>query len=365
MKVLITDLNHEGEGITRVDNKVVFVKYALPGEEVDIDIIKNKKNYSIGLLKEVIIPSKERICNKCPYYYICGGCNLAHTTYDNELSFKKSKVKNILSKYAGISIDLDIVSSNKRYNYRNKITLHKQNNKIGYMKEKTNLIIPIDKCLIANDLINNEIKTIKSNNEQIVLRTNGKEVIFDNNSSLIMDVNEYKFKIDINSFFQVNTYILEEIFKYMEHIIDNSNLILDLYSGVGTLSLMASKKANKVVGIEVNKYSYLNALENIKLNKISNVEFIHGKVEDNIKNIKEKVDLIITDPPRSGMDKKTINVIKELKPEKIVYMSCEPITLARDLNSLKELYELKSIKLFDMFPCTYHVESVCLLERKN
>ena len=117
MKVLITGLNHEGEGITRVDNKVVFVKYALPGEEVDIDIIKSKKNYSIGLLKEVILPSKERINNKCPYYYICGGCNLEHTTYDNELSFKKSKVKNILSKYAGISIDLDIVSSNKRYNY--------------------------------------------------------------------------------------------------------------------------------------------------------------------------------------------------------------------------------------------------------
>ena len=133
---------------------------------------------------------------------------------------------------------------------------------------------------------------------------------------------------------------------------------------MGTLSIVASKKANFVYSIEVNENSHNNALYNKELNNINNIEFMLGKVEDKIKEINEKIDLIITDPPRSGMDNFTIETILKLETQKLIYMSCEPITLARDLNILKEKYDIKKIKLFDMFPNTYHVETVCVLERK-
>ena len=174
-----------------------------------------------------------------------------------------------------------------------------------------------------------------------------------------------KFRIDINSFFQVNNYICSKVFDFIENNIDETNVALDLYSGVGTLSILASKNAKKVYSIEVNNSSYNNALENIKLNNISNISLMHGKVENEINKIKEKVDLIITDPPRSGMDSLTIETILKMLPKKIIYMSCEPSTLARDLNLLKENYELKKVKAFDMFPNTYHVETVCILKIKD
>ena len=140
--------------------------------------------------------------------------------------------------------------------------------------------------------------------------------------------------------------------------------MLDLYSGVGTLSIVASKKAKKVIAIEVNKNSYKNALINLELNGVDNVDFMCGKVEDLIDKINVKPDVIITDPPRSGMDKKTINIIKEYLPNKIIYISCEPMTLARDIKLLSENYTLNKVKCFDMFPNTYHVETFCVLERK-
>ena len=142
------------------------------------------------------------------------------------------------------------------------------------------------------------------------------------------------------------------------------NNVLDLYSGVGTLSIVASKKAKDVVAIEVNKNSYFNALENLKLNSVSNIKFMCGKVEDLIDGIELLPDTIITDPPRSGMDKKTIDIINKFLPNKIIYISCEPMTLARDIKLLSESYEVDSVKLFDMFPNTYHVESFCVLKLK-
>ena len=169
--------------------------------------------------------------------------------------------------------------------------------------------------------------------------------------------------VDANSFFQVNHYICSKLFKLIEKNIDISNICLDLYSGVGTLSIVASKKAKKVYGIEVNNYSYKNAVKNLELNNIKNVKFINGLVEKEITKIKESVDVIITDPPRSGMDYVTIDTINKLKPKKIIYVSCNPLTLARDLNLLTN-YKLNFITLLDMFPNTHHVESFCVLKLK-
>ena len=367
MEVTITKLNHEGKGITKIDNKITFIPNILPKEVADIEITEEHKKFNLGKVTKYISTSDSRVIPACPYYGVCGGCNIMHMSYSAQLDFKKDKVKNILEKYAGIVTDLEIVPSNKVLNYRNKVTLHISNNKVGYMKELTNEVISIEKCLLLDNRLNEEIDNISDKtSDSYVIRTNGSDVISnEKNDYLIMNINDYKFRIDIKSFFQVNSYICGLLFKELESNLDTTNNVLDLYSGVGTLSIVASKKAKKVIAIEVNKNSYKNALINLELNGVDNVDFMCGKVEDLIDKINVKPDVIITDPPRSGMDKKTINIIKEYLPNKIIYISCEPMTLARDIKLLSENYTLNKVKCFDMFPNTYHVETVVLLSHKK
>lgn len=364
MKVLINNLDHEGRGITRIENKVTFVPFVLPNEIVDIEISKIKKNYNEAICKKIIEKSENRITPICPYYGTCGGCNTMHMNYESELSWKKEKIINIFKKYLNIEINPEIVSSKNDFNYRNKITLHGNGKILGYMKAETNEIFEIDECPLADKNINEYIKTI-SEKEDIIIRTNkeGKIISTLNNQKLIETINNYKFQIDINSFFQVNSYICSQIFLELEKNINNTKTVLDLYSGVGTLSIVASNKANKVYSIEVNAHSHKNALINKELNNINNITFMLGKVEEEIKKINDKIDLIITDPPRTGMDKITIKTINKMKPSKIIYISCNPLTLVRDIKELNN-YELDHIKIFDMFPKTKHVECFCVLKRK-
>lgn len=367
MIVKIERMDHDGRGIAYVNGKITFIANTLPDEIVDIDILVSKKKFNIGKVNKIIDENKDRITPICPYFEECGGCDLMQMTYERELNYKCEKVKDILKKYAGIDTNLKIVKSDKRENYRNKITLHYSDNKLGFMKKNSNEIININECKIANNDINKYIKNLLGIKSDFIIRTDTKGEIISNleNNKIIMNINDLKYQIDINSFFQINNNITEKVFNHILNFIDNVDTALDLYSGVGTLTMLISKKAKKVYGIEINEYSYNNAIKNIELNKVNNVEFFCGKVEDRIREIKGEIDLIVTDPPRSGMDNKTINIIKEKKPKKIIYMSCEPITLARDLNLLKAIYEIDNITLFDMFPNTKHVETVCYMIRRD
>ena len=157
----------------------------------------------------------------------------------------------------------------------------------------------------------------------------------------------------------------KELYKHVISNLNGNGNALDLYSGTGTISILMSKYFDKVYGIEVSNSSIKDANENIKLNNISNVSFIEGKVEDKIDELKKlDIDTVIMDPPRSGSDNKSLKTIIEINPRSIIYISCNPVTLARDINILKDKYEIKSIDLFDMFPQTSHVESLLVLERK-
>lgn len=364
MIVKIDKLDHQGRGITRINDKVTFVENALPNELVDIRITKEKKNYNEGEVVKLIEKSKQRKEAICPYYNKCGGCEIMHMEYDAQIEYKKEKVQNILKKYANIEITPEVFISDKDFNYRNKITLHKENNKLGYMKKKTNEIVEIDACPLALESINEYLKTLKEvKTDNLVIRTNEKGKIISTliDKLLLIKINEYTFQVDIKSFFQVNNNICGKIFKYIEDNLKEYNICLDLYSGVGTLSIVASKKVSLVYSIEINENSHKNAIKNLELNNIKNVKLILGSVEEKIKEIKEKVDVIITDPPRSGMDEITINVIEKLKPKQIIYVSCNPLTLARDLNKLKENYKLEKSAIFDMFPNTSHIECICIL----
>ncbi|MBR4350896.1 MAG: class I SAM-dependent RNA methyltransferase [Bacilli bacterium] len=401
MEVKILRLNNEGEGIASIDGKLCFIKGALPNELVNIEIIEDKGNYFIGKLLNVVTSSENRVIPKCPYYDKCGGCELMHQVNNKNLEFKQDKVKGIFKKICELDINPEIYSFNE-LNYRNKVTLKVSNNELGYYEEKTHNIVDIDNCLLLDNKINEVITILRGfiqnkdhNITEIMIRSISNEIMisFDNlnpiykdelltlfhnesiyingelisgNKSLIETIEDYKFYVSPESFFQVNTVTFKELYKYVISKLDNEETALDLYSGTGTISILMSKYFNKVYGIEVSHSSIEDANENLKLNEITNVEFIEGKVEDKIDLLKElKVDTVIMDPPRSGSDNKSLTSIMKINPKKIIYISCNPVTLARDYNVLKEQYSLKSIDLFDMFPETSHVETVMVLEKKN
>ena len=179
-------------------------------------------------------------------------------------------------------------------------------------------------------------------------------------------MNELLFKISPSAFFQVNTFgaikLYDQVKEYAN--LTGKETILDLYCGTGTIGLYLAEQAEKVYGIEINEEAIKDANENKKLNNIKNAEFYSLNANQFLEKITEKIDVLIVDPPRGGLDKKTIDSSLKLNPQKIIYVSCDVATLARDLNILKEFYNIKEITPVDMFPNTYHCESVCILERR-
>ena len=394
----IKRLDDYGRGIAIIDNKITFINNSLIGEVIEYKIVKEKKNYNIGEVVDFVSISDSRNEYSCPYYNKCGGCNIAHMKYDYENNFKVNKVKNILNKFAKIQVDnLEIVYDTETY-YRNKITLHvNNNNELGLLEENSNNIVPISKCLITNKEINKIIEVlkkliIKENINKIIIRCGNKtdEILLSlygnvrdinsfkniSNSLYINDkkitnsyitsyIGDKKFHIRNNSFFQVNDNICKKLYDEILNIINDKKpkKVLDLYCGVGSIGIYISDNVEEVLGIEVVENAIIDANENKKLNNVSNIKFINNKVENVIDSIKD-YDMVIVDPPRSGLDNKTINSLINIKSKNIIYVSCDPITLARDLNVLKEKYNIQYIKLFNMFPRTSHCESVCILERR-
>ena len=394
MLVKIERMDHLGNGIGYINNKIIFVKGALIGETVDVDITKEKRTFYEGKLRSIIVKSSKRIEPFCPYFGLCGGCNLQHLNYLDTLDYKKNRVLNILNRF-----DLPnpvIINNENNLYYRNKIELKIVNKKIGFYEKNTNKLIEINECKITKKSINKVISLIKSfnlNYANIIIRSNyNDEVLIIINSkeniSFNDDLSKYKilgiilndktiygenhfmekidnlyFDVSYDAFFQVNNFINNKLFEIIKENVSGEN-ILDLYSGVGTLSIMASQKASIVYAIEINENAIKNALLNAKINKIKNVNFILGKVEDKINLINDKIDTVIVDPPRSGLDKKTIDYLKKINASKIIYISCDTQSLANNLNDLINDYTVEKLYLLDMFSYTYHIECVCVLKLK-
>lgn len=394
MQVKIERFDHQGQGIAYVNNKITFVPKTIPEDIVDIEIVKENKKYNQGKVIKIVSSSPLRIKAFCPFYNQCGGCDLQNLNYEDTLNYKKEKVKNIF-KRINLNVNPKIIANPNPLHYRNKIELKIKNNKIGFYQKETNNIVPITKCLITKDAINeiipllvnlnltnasviikcnylNEILISITTKEQFnwqILKNNSliKGIIINNkkvygNDFLIEKINNLKYKISSDAFFQVNPNVASLLFKQIsEHISLNGN-VLDLYCGVGPLTLNAALKTQKTCGIEIVSNAILNAFENAKLNNINNVNFICGDVEKKIEEISDEFDTWIVDPPRKGLDNKTIAVILKNLPKKIIYVSCNVQTLVRDIEFLKDKYKLKKIYIFDMFSYTYHEECLAILD---
>ena len=394
MEILIEKLDNEGNGLSHIDGKIIFVPKCLEGELVDIDIVKGTKKYYVGKLNKVIIPSKKRIEPLCKHFNKCGGCNLLNLEYKDTLKYKENKIKEIFKKYLDYNLNVNIIESDNKLNYRNKLILHVENNKLGLIDED-NKIFNIDECYLVNKSINNIIGYIKSLNicnGKVLIRSNDKDELLisidtkdkidlkninDNIKGIILNnkviygedyfietINNLKFKVSYNSFFQINRSINSKLFDIINDNINNNDKVLDLYCGVGSIGINASLKASKVLGIDNLESNIKDANENKKINSIKNIEFIYGDASIFPKYIDKDIDVIIVDPPRNGLNKFTLKNILEYKPKKLIYVSCDPFTLVRDLKELMNIYNINKYYLLDMFPYTHHVESLMILERK-
>lgn len=395
MQVLVDKFDDFGQGITFVDDVITFVPNTIPGDIVDIKIVKKKKKYNVGKVINYIKLSKDRIDYKCPYFNKCGGCVLQSISYDATINFKLNKVINLFNKY-NLDIKPEIVKNPSDYNYRNKIKLMVIDGKIGYFETNSHTLVEINECIIASKAINKVIPLLKNFNiinGNIVIRCNLNDeilIIIESNDKLNIDIdvlkekiklvgivvnnktiygdnflieciNDIYYKISYDSFFQINPYVASKLFNIVKENIDKTDIVLDLYCGVGTLSLNATLNANEVIGVEIVPNAVLNAIYNAKINKINNTKFILNDAQDAVGKINKKFDKIIIDPPRSGLTKKTIDTILTIMPKKIIYVSCDPNTLIRDISLLKDKYSIEKSYILDMFSYSYHVECICIL----
>ena len=392
MRISVKRMDHLGRGIGYNEGKVIFIPKAIPGDVVDIEITNSYKKYDIGKIIEIIEPSNERIDVGCSYYYECGGCHISNLKYFNQVNFKKDKVIDIFKRYLNKEIVPRVISSEKDFEYRNKITYQVENGKIGLVDINNNFI-EIDKCLLVSDRVNKLLSILKkedlSKTIKIVIRECDNGLILSITGDIKIDnlINEcleiyingerkyfleegylyignLKYRVSDKSFFQINTsnicHLYDEVIRYGEFT--GNERVIDLYCGVGSISLYISRYVKSVLGIEIVKEAIDDANYNKKINKINNATFICSDVAKIIDD-KIECDTLIVDPPRAGLDKHTKSVINNSNIKKVIYVSCDPMTLVRDLKDL-DMYNLEKISIVDMFPQTCHVETICVLERK-
>ena len=393
MKGKIEKFDNLGRGILYSDGKITFIPKTCPGDVIEYRIDAEYKNYNEGSLVRIVTPSKMRVQPKCPFYDVCGGCDLEHISYEDTINYKLDNIKYLLNKNDFL-VDVSVIKNPKPYNYRNKITLKIVNGKIGYYESKTNNIVPIDNCLLASQTINEVISNIDSfniMNGNITIRSNELDEVLlsidtedkvnldsinDNVIGIVINgkleygfdtinenINDIIYQISYNSFFQVNPYVASKIFDIVKKNVVGNN-VLDLYCGVGAIALQVAEKVENVIGVEIVENAISNAMVNAKVNSISNATFILKDSKDAVSTLDNNYDTIIVDPPRIGLSKEVSEYLNNSNAKRVIYVSCNPQTLMRDLSILKEKYIIIKFYIADMFSYTEHCESITVLERR-
>lgn len=407
----ILDISYEGAGVAKIDGRVVFVPKALPGEKVKIEIVKENSNFLIGKVCEVISKRPVRIQSFCPYFEICGGCDFQHCTREEEQRLKKLILQRELLK-VGFDKDVDFIFGEDRFFYRNKLKLEVEENKLGYFKVKSHDFFEIKTCPIACERIQKALPSVENfiKENQFAglknvyfkeVRNNlgicflfGKHVkmpknvldlsvlanfsvffaagdVLESDFIQMFPINE-KAKAgeisaeEMKAFTQVNNQVAGLLYDYIIGLTSGKKIV-NAYSGQGKLTCLLAEKANFVFGIEYQKSAHESAekLKEMDVNR-GKIENICGKVEEKLQGVLEKktVDCIVLDPARNGCEKSVLNEIINRKISSVIYVSCNFATLVRDLKILTEKYEIQSVKIFDMFPCTANMETVVVMGRK-
>ncbi|MCD7871962.1 MAG: 23S rRNA (uracil(1939)-C(5))-methyltransferase RlmD [Clostridiales bacterium] len=440
----IDSVTSEGSGIGRYDNLAVFVRGAVPGDKITAHIIKTSKNYAVGIVKNIISPSKNRIVSDCPVSDKCGGCSFRNMKYEEELRLKSDMARNNLLRIGHIDFPPEeIIGAENTDNYRNKaqypVCCGNGKFSAGFYAYKSHRIIDCGFCRLQPAEFKNGISAFKNwalkNNVSSFDEITGKGLLrhiyfrkafatgevmacavingndipdkqllinllnqaFNNLKSVVININKNrtnvilgsktkviwgsdkitdvllgkKFVISAESFYQVNHAQCEKLYETAAEFaaLSGNEVLLDMYCGAGTIGLTMADKCKQIVGVEIIPSAVENAKENALINGIDNAQFICADALEGAKILTEggiMPDIVILDPPRKGCCKEIFDVIEKLNINKIIYISCNSATLARDLEILKNKnYILKRFKIFDLFPRTPHFESIAEVVRKN
>jgi tRNA/tmRNA/rRNA uracil-C5-methylase (TrmA/RlmC/RlmD family) len=379
--IRIESIAFGGQGVGRVNNFVVFVPFAAPGDELEVAIVELKKKFARGKILQIIRPSPIRVSPLCIYYGNCGGCCYQHLSYEHQLKIKRKQVEEAFSKIGEIAAPpvLNPLASPEPYHYRGKAQLHavktKQGFPAGFLDISGSQIADIERCEIMEETINERIRWLRENQELLKKDENltiWSQALYHNQAdikdSIVRIAKGKEFLVPRNGFFQANLLLTNRLVDEVCRLAISKeiNTLIDAYCGSGFFSIFLAPYAKSVVGIEISEESVKCAQINAENAGVKNVKFISGDIEDILYGgflpPADEIDLIILDPPRSGCSGSVLKAIAALRPQKVIYISCNPATQARDVKYLNERgYALLSLLPVDMFPQTEHIEVIGLL----
>jgi 23S rRNA (uracil1939-C5)-methyltransferase len=391
IEVTTERLIYGGEAIARHQGLAVFIPGAAPDEHLRVRLVEKKKNFARAIIVEILKPSPSRRSAPCKYFGECGGCQLQHLNYPTQLREKARFVRDALKRIGGIDWQEEIeVRSASEFGYRSraqvKVALDEQERlKIGYNKAHSHEVCDVDSCPILLPVLNESLGKARGElhkrsamfNEhlgEIEFASDGIRVVTEpqfydfSTDELRREIAGITYHFSPTVFFQVNDLLLDEFVKEATQN-ESGDLAIDLYAGVGLFSLQLARRFTTVIGIETYSESVDFAIKNQIINQMTNVSFYHEPAAMWLKEFIQKTpglrpDLILLDPPRAGAAE-ALECITVCNPSRINYVACDPTTLARDLKRLLAAgYHLKRLVAFDLFPQTYHIESIAFLEKE-
>ena len=360
--VLIHDIAFGGEGVARVEDFVVFVPFVIVGEEVEVEITEVKKRFARARLVRVVKAAAERVEPKCRYFGECGGCQYQHIAYEAQLLFKRKQIADLFQRVGGFASAVvePVVPCPQPYGYRNRIMIRSQWNarkqglEIGFIRHDNRWVVDITECAIAEPLLNDEIKKVRANPPP----KGGIKVA--------LRVAPEGWDVPRDSFFQNNFFLLPKLVETVRGLLQEggARFLVDAYCGVGFFGIATADLVERFVGVEYDRMAVTAARKNMARHGVANGEIIEGDTTKALPGLLQKCaaesTAVVLDPPRAGCSPESLATLRETRPSQIIYVSCHPATLARDLHLLcaDGVYELAKVIPHDMFPQTQHVECV-------
>ncbi|MBV9463522.1 MAG: class I SAM-dependent RNA methyltransferase [Verrucomicrobiae bacterium] len=358
LQLRIQDVAFGGKGVARHDERVVFVPFVDSGEEVVAEVTAVKKNFAEARLVEVLEASPHRVEPRCVYFQTCAGCQYQHLDYGRQLDHKSKQLRDTLERIGGIRAPIDpAIPSPEPYGYRNKLSLTWISGRLGLFAADNYTLIGVEQCPIALPEVNEKLSKLRA--KKISPPKSGR-----NRQSFVLRTDALEKKLPEHAFAQVNDALAPKLAEIAREILRPCDTLVDAYCGAGFFALALAPRAKKIIGIELHAESIELARKEAKALGVENVEFVAAAVE---KYLPEKASslgsyAVVIDPPRTGCAPPVLETLLATKPAQILYVSCNPATLARDLKALSSAYDIERIVPVDMFPQTQHLETVCGLK---
>jgi tRNA/tmRNA/rRNA uracil-C5-methylase (TrmA/RlmC/RlmD family) len=341
----IHDVAFGGAGVGRFNGKIVFVPFTIDGERVEAEVVEHKKSFDRAEIRRVIVGSAWRVNPSCPYFGHCGGCDYQHIAYDHQLELKRRQVVQLLERIGRIS-DVKVpptIASAGSYSFRNRITVHAQEGRIGFFEKNSREVVDVDRCAIAIPAVNEALNDLRAtglaDGKHKTLRGTGVP----------------------RTFTQTNDFIASTLLDFVGSQIIGEVLV-DAYCGSGFFGKRLAGRLKMVIGIDWNE----PAVEAARVSAGSNERYICGEVAETIDSllVKERPDTVILDPSANGLDERVTTALVVNPSNRLIYVSCNPATLARDLPRLRNKYQIVVVQPLDMFPQTAEIETVAVLQVK-